>query len=134
MSRHPSAPFPKRPSDVPVTQKMLYRVRDEILGRTGAEASGLRTEFTELRGEFTGFRTEFTGLRAEFSELRAELRADIARIGVLVEEQNARNAIVLEGLSGLFHRQERIEKRTDGTEAILAKLAKGTSPGHPSRN
>lgn len=133
MSRVPTAPFPKRPADVPITQKMLLSIRDEILARTRAEMTELRNEFrAEAGGLRNELRTEVGGLRSEISELRAEVRADIARIAVLVEEQNARNAIVLEGLSGLFHRQDRVEKRQDEVEASLIRLAK-TRTGKASK-
>ncbi len=36
------------------------------------------------------------------------LRSDVARIGILTEQQDSRNRIVLEGLTGLIQRQDHI--------------------------
>ena len=39
--------------------------------------------------------------------------AQIYELRALIEEQNARNAIVYDGLTNLFARQDRVEKRVD---------------------
>jgi hypothetical protein len=57
-------------------------------------------------------------LKEEISSLRHDLTAQIHRLGVLMEEQNARNAFVLDGYASLFERQalagrDRIEKKLD---------------------
>jgi hypothetical protein len=40
-----------------------------------------------------------------------QLTAQVHRVGILVEEQNAKNGIFLDGLTNLFECQERIEAR-----------------------
>ncbi len=114
-------PWPKRVKDLPATRGMLQLVRGELK----ADLRGFRTE---VRGEFAKVRsevkTESAALRAEVSRLSVKVEGigtEVARLGVLFEEQNANNRIVLEGLSGLWHRQERIESRiTEEVEHAVA--------------
>jgi len=81
-----------RADDVPVNRKMLYSVRDE------------------LKSDILSVRSEMTSLHENFNALRAEMTGAIHKVALLVEEQNSRNVIVLDGLNVLFHRQEQIEK------------------------
>jgi hypothetical protein len=37
---------------------------------------------------------------------KVQLKYNVARLAVLVEEQNARNKVVLDGLTSLFHSQD----------------------------
>lgn len=85
--------FPQRAQNVPVTQRMLYGVRDE-----------LKSEMKAMDFRFEG---KFHALSAQIHELHSQVH----RIGILVEEQNAKNNIVLDGLTSLFERQERLENR-----------------------
>lgn len=77
-----------RTEDLPATQGMLQLVRNE-----------LKSDISELRAEmksgFSQFDSQFDGLRSEFS-----------RVAFLVEEQNSRNKVVLEGLTALWQRQD----------------------------
>jgi len=105
-----------------------------------AKVEGLRGEIHDLRVEMNtkveGLRGEIECLRTEMYEMKAELKADIHEIKseihglkadvhklcVLIEEQNARNIVVLDGLNGLFIRQERVEKRVDDFSRDLAAI------------
>ena len=90
--------YPERSREVPATQAMLYEVRDELIERIDSVKHELKSEFTGLKSEFHGLRSDVHGIKAE-----------VHRIALLVEEQNARNAIVLDGLTSLFARQDRVE-------------------------
>jgi hypothetical protein len=80
--------YPARAAQVFVTQKMLYSVKDELSSTIkGAEA--------RLEGK----------IDSNFHQLSAQIHS----IKILVEEQNAKNNIVLDGLMNLFDRQDRIE-------------------------
>lgn len=108
--------------DRPATRRMLHIVRDELRGEIKLLRGELIHSRDELRGEVKLLRDE---LRGEIKLLRSELKADIHRLSVeigeikimvhrsnlLVEEQNANNRIVLEGLQTLWQRQERLEAR-----------------------
>lgn len=72
----------------PATRKMLHLVRKEILQRMDARFSAVNSRFDHLESRFT---------RMEF----------------LLEEQNANNRVVLEGLQSLWQRQDRLEARID---------------------
>lgn len=145
---------------VPVTQAMLFLVRDELKAdiaivhgkidavsekttfeiksvRAGARClqEEMTSEFKSVRAEISGLReemtSEFKSVRAEISCLREEMKSEFKavraemtagfkemthkmdssfhKLQLLMEEQNARNIFVLDGLSSLFHRQEKLE-------------------------
>ncbi|MGE3387812.1 MAG: hypothetical protein AB7K41_13875 [Bdellovibrionales bacterium] len=73
----------------------------------------LREEMASLRLEMSGFKES---MREEMKAFRQEVKSDIAAMmakihqtHLLIEEQNNRNKIVLDGLTSLFARQERLE-------------------------
>lgn len=76
--------YPKNASDVPATQSMLYIVRDEL-------------------------NSKFLSLEYKFMALEHRVVSEVHKIALLIEEQNVKNNIVLDGLTNLFARQERIE-------------------------
>ncbi len=76
--------YPRRAQDAYITQGMLYKVRDEL-------------------------KADIESARFELKSDIHDLKADMHRIGLLVEEQNNRNKIVLDGLAHIIYRQDRIE-------------------------
>ena len=90
LSRKITKKYPERAADVPVTQTMLYLVRDE--------------------------------LKADFSGRFEKISSELHRVALLVEVQTARNTIVLDGLTSLFTRQERVESQVDKLAGILISL------------
>lgn len=76
--------YPRKNSEMPVTQPMLYEVRNEL-------------------------REQILSTEKKLDSKIHSLEAKVHNIQVLIEEQNARNSVVLDGLSNLFERQERIE-------------------------
>lgn len=142
-----------RKADVPVTQKMLHLVRDQLqeqmLGtehrlRAEIESSteSVRQEFRstaeslrqELHSRTESLKQEIhstrDSLHKDMSEIKVnietlhadvhDIRSDIHRLGGLIEEQNARNAVVMDGLGILFGRQERVENRMDHFETDMS--------------
>ena len=97
--------------EVPITRGMLVGVRTEILHR-----------IDEVREEV---KAEIHGVKAEIHEVKAS----VARIEVLVEEQNARNRIVLEGITALLSRQNQVEQRVTDVEDTVRKLATARPAG-----
>jgi hypothetical protein len=89
--KKPTVKKPVRSGDVPATSGMLY----EMESRLDFKIETLRTE---LRAESSSLRSE---MKAAMSKLNTSLRAEIHRIGLLVEEQNARNKFVLDGYAQL---------------------------------
>lgn len=129
--------YPRDSKDAFVSQKMLYSVRDELIAHTEKKFQQTEVRFNELqseihsvKAEIQDVRSEVHAVKAEIQELRSELHAlkaeihevkaavaqlekTVHRMALLVEEQNNRNKIVLDGLAQLFERQERIEKKID---------------------
>ena len=101
-SSRPQVSYPRIASDAFVTQKRLYSVRDEL-------TSHADKKFHEVKSEFHGVKSEIHELKAEV----ATLNKFVHRMGLLVEEQNNRNKIVLDGLTQLFEKQERLEKKVE---------------------
>src|SRR5258708_4561511 len=99
--------------DLPTTQRMLHLVRDELKFETKA----LKSEMNAIKSE----------MKAGFHRTDAKIEqvlSEVARVGIFVEEQNSRNAIVLEGLSGLWDRQKRVEDRVGEVEATVRSIAR----------
>ena len=90
-TNRPVMTYPTRAAEVPTTQGMLYGVRDEL-------------------------KSDIRSLEFKVDSRFEKMTAEIHRIGLLVEEQNAKNNIVLDGLTSLFARQERIETKIDDSQ------------------
>lgn len=82
---------PKKSKDIYVKKEMLFEVRDE-----------LKADIKSLAGKVAH---EFQGLKAE-----------VHRIGLLVEEQNARNIFVLDGYQQIYHSQKDLSDRMGSLE------------------
>ena len=120
MVRYPSI----KAEDQPATRKMLSLVRDEIkadIRSLNQKIDGHDTKFRSLDTKVQSLDTKvealctkvenidskISGLRADFQKLEA----GNFRMQLLLEEQNANNRIVLDGLQALWHRQDRLEQR-----------------------
>ena len=102
--------YPERAADVPVTQKMLYGIRDELREEIKASSESLKSDLQRLKGE----------LKSDLHDLKSdmhEVKANTHRFMILMEEQNARNIIVMDGLTSLFARQDRIEKEFESLKS-----------------
>ncbi len=89
----PPTSYPRSAQDAFVTQKMLYSVRDELMAHTDGKFHEVKAEIHEVKADL------------------AKLDKSVHRVALLVEEQNNRNKIVLDGLTQLFARQDRVEKK-----------------------
>jgi chromosome segregation ATPase len=124
--------YPRTAGDAFVNQKMLYKVRDELIAYTDikfhevkseihavkAELHEVRAEIHELRAEIHAVKAELQEIKSDIHELKSQfsqLEKTMHKVALLVEEQNNRNKIVLDGLAQLFERQERIEKKVDSS-------------------
>jgi hypothetical protein len=117
--------YTPKTKDLPATQGIVHLVRNELKENIKGMRSEMNGRFKEVDARFSEQDSRFKSIDARFDHVDAQLhdiRAEIIRLAVLVEEQNHRNAIVLEGLSGLFNRQERVERRTDEMEKVVGTL------------
>lgn len=120
----PRKASPQAPTndEVPVTRGMLIGVRTELIERIESvrgEVQKVNTKIDAVHGEL---RSEIHAVRSEIHDVKAGM----ARIEVLVEEQNARNKIVLDGITAVLSRQDQVERRVDHVEDTVCNLiAKG---------
>lgn len=113
-----TAAYPRSAGDAFVTQNMLYSVRDELIAHTEKKFEQTEVKFHELKAEIHEVKAEIHEVKAEIHEVKvhvSQIEKSVHKIALLVEEQNNRNKIVLDGLSQLFQRQERIEKKVDSS-------------------
>ena len=91
------------------------------------------SRFAQVDARFAQIDSRFDQVSVKFLQIESKLEqvlgsvhqmaSEISRMGILMEEQNSRNQIVLEGLTGLFQRQERVESRMDGVERVVQSIA-----------
>ncbi len=116
----------------------IHEVKTEIHGMK-ADIHGMKADIHEVKTEIHGMKAEIHGMKAEIHEVKAEIhevkaeihevKAGMARIEVLVEEQNARNRIVLDGITALLSRQDQVEQRVTQVEETVRKLATAPPAG-----
>ncbi len=118
-------------ADVPATSGMLSGVRIELIerieqSREEANANSLRlnAKIDAVDAKVDAVDAKVDAVNAKIDVVSAELKAQMhgmqgqmARIEVLVEEQNSRNKVVLDGITALLSRQSRVEERLDRLEA-----------------
>jgi hypothetical protein len=97
---------PMKSSEVPVTVKMLYSVRDEM-----------NSKFLSLEHKLNSHDKRFDAIDAKFSSLdervkssEQRLMAEIHKMVLIGEEQRNQNRMVMDLLTNLFERQDRVEK------------------------
>ncbi len=97
--------MPSHVKDLPASQAMLQLVRSEL-------KSDLRSMRSEMKAGFHQSDSKFE-----------QVLSEVARVGTLIEEQNSRNQVVLEGLTGLYQRQDRNDFRMEEVQNIVQGLA-----------
>lgn len=105
---------------------MLHLVRSELKSEMRSFRSETNTRFDRVDARFHEVDARFKDVDARFNKVDAKLEqvlSEVSRLAFIVEEQNSRNQVVLEGLSGLFHRQDRTERRMGEIENIIHGLA-----------
>lgn len=105
--------------ELPVTRAMLSAVRTELLERVDQVQNKLEAKIHEVRAEVQEVRAEVHEIKADIHEIKGGM----ARMTLLLEEQNARNKVVLDGLVAVMARQERTETRLDRVEEMVRSLA-----------
>jgi hypothetical protein len=122
MSMAKKKTLPTRSKDVPATLGMLHIVRDELRSDIRSLEHKMDSRFQKVEGKLAELKTEVKGqLTSEISGLKSameKMSSSMHQMQLLVEEQRAENRIVMDGLTNLFSRQERIEDRVDALEKI----------------
>ena len=98
---------PLRSGNVLVTQRMLSSVKSELK----SDITSVSLEVKLVRSELGALRLD---MNSKFEMMDSKLEKVIAaihRTNALVEEQNSRNRVVLDGYDHIYRRQEEYEKR-----------------------
>ncbi len=98
---------PRKSPDIPVTSQMLEEARFELK----REIESFRHE---VKGEFKSVKADVAKVQAHVEKVQADVSkvlAAVHRVGLLVEEQNARNKYVLDGYTSLSDRLDKVEKQ-----------------------
>ncbi len=82
---------------------------DARFEQVDARFKQIDARFDRVDAEFRELRADMAALRLEMVAFKAEVRADLARIKTIVEEQDARNRIVMEVVQGHNARFDRME-------------------------
>jgi chromosome segregation ATPase len=150
-SLYPIPRLTQKTKDLPATQGLVYLVRNEMRSnfqefraetqsefkKVEARFKKVGARFNEIDARFNQIDARFNQVDARFSELEAridqvlaavhQVAGEVARIGVLVEEQNTKNSVTLEGHTGLAQRQDRLEVRVTEVERLVKVVARGRS-------
>lgn len=132
---YPKDRLSPKEKDLPATRGMLWLVRTELkeemnagfhqvgsaIAKISVEIGRMSSEMSQMRSDMSQMRSE---LKSEMSQLSSEMKSELARQGVLIEEQRADNRIVLEALTGQAQRQDRLERRMDEVENTVRSIAK----------
>ena len=112
---------PVKSADIPVTMRLLDLVKQEL--KSDIETSRLenRAEFKKIDARFQSAEARFDGTDARFQSIDARFESMDAKLQsmdtklikmlVLLEEQNARNKVVLDGYTHIYDRQHLSEER-----------------------
>lgn len=121
---------PKKSDEIPVTQKQLELVKQELKSEITAFRLETRSGFKDMEAEFKNVDSKFKNLDSRFESIdsrfesvdsqfkRIDARFDkldsrfelmqstLFGMKAMFEEQNSRNRIVLDGYTHMFHKQE----------------------------
>jgi chromosome segregation ATPase len=106
---------------------------DRRFDQIDARFEQIDARFEQIDARFEQIDRRFERLEAKweakFDEFRTEIKSDIEKIKsiayqthALIEEQNVRNGVVMDGLTFLFDRQDRSEARLNAIEKNLMNL------------
>lgn len=111
--------FPKNSRDLPASQGMLQLVRSELKSDIRGLRSEMKSGFDQMNSKFSQVDSKFNHMDSKFEQVLSE----VSRIGTMIEEQNSRNQVVLEGLTGLYQRQDQNELRAEELRSLVQGLA-----------
>lgn len=150
-NEHPkrkSTRLPTRKKDLPATVGLVWEVRDELKSEirslehrmdarfkhVDARFDKIDARFNEVDARFSKIDARFNEVDARFNEVDArfsQLDSKIDQVLVVVhgmqammEQQYGENRIMLEKLSLINDRQDRLEKRQDENDVFIRQLAR----------
>lgn len=113
----------RKASDVPVTQGMLLEAQKMVINaiksvNTKIGSMDKKFDYIDFKIEsidkrFDSIDKRFDSIEMKLDSFIEEMRADRHQMKVLMETQESRNKIVLEGYEQLYFRQDRLEVKTE---------------------
>ncbi len=120
--------------DVPVNSRMLDESRNELIHKIESAKLELKSDIHELDSKILSLDSKILSLDSKISNLDSKissvdskvesLTSIVHKLSLTIEEQNARNKVVLDGLTGLFSRQDRIEVKLEEMDQTILPLKK----------
>ena len=104
---------PVKTHQVPVTVELLNEVRNELVDRINSTGAKVYSVKKELKADIAGVKADIADVKADIFGVKSEIHG----LRALIEEQNARNIYVLDGLANLFNRQDRLEAKVEEASA-----------------
>jgi archaellum component FlaC len=89
---------PIRFAQVPATAAMLYEMEGRLTHAMKAEIHGVKAEIQGVKSEMEGMKSEIHAVKSGMDGMKSEIH----RVGLLVEEQNARNKFVMDGYAQIY--------------------------------
>lgn len=108
--------------DLPATQGFVQDQIQDLKSEMNQRFGAIDKRLDSHDEKFKSHEEEFRSIDRRFDQVDTklvEIQGQVSRIGVVVEEQNERNKVVLEGLSQLWSKSERTERRLDIVERKL---------------
>ena len=103
--------IPKKSKDIPVTQEMLFEVRDELKFSISSLEKKMDSRFSDLDSKFSNLDSKFDKMMSE-----------IHRIGLIVEEQRAQNIFTLDGYTSSSDRLDQHEEEIKKINKTLSSF------------
>lgn len=113
--------------DLPATQGMLHLARTEAKEGMKSLKFELKADIKQVDSKIDGVDAKIDRVLEKVDRVLVEVHgiaASVARMGMLNEEQNSRNRIVLESHTGLAQRQDRLEARVDNVEKLVRSITR----------
>ncbi len=114
---------PRKSPEVLVTSSMLNEARHELKAEITSFRLEVDARFKQVDARFNQVDSRFKQVDARFDQMDASISqlssnvekvlAAVHRVGLLVEEQNARNKFVLDGYVSLSDRLDKVEKKSN---------------------
>jgi chromosome segregation ATPase len=107
----------------------IHGMRGQMEGRIDGmqgRIDGMQGRIDGMQGQMHTMQGQMHTMQGQIHRIEAQMHgigAQMTRVEVLVEEQNARNKIVLDGIAALLSRQNQVEQRVTQVEETVRRLA-----------
>lgn len=103
MTKAKTLPKPIKSKDLPATFGALENVRSELK----SDITSLKLEVGSVRAEVKSVRAEVKSLEKNMNSKFEEMKSTNQRMLALLEEQNSRNRVALDGYSAVYEAQQK---------------------------